>query len=1364
MIITNAQHINFPLQQLLERLERQAGFEFTPADILRTQRLLQEKSTLLLTPQGRVDLQYFLAPLLCKSQEEQQQFYQVYQDYLTVDLVVEKMPTTAKYNWKLIAEYLLIALWFFTLCWEWHRQLTMTPSVKPDIQFIYPKEKVTVGDTIVIENTSNLIDDPTIIFRWDYEDLTTGQIITQQTTPHFNFVIPSAKKDYQKKIRLSAIDTTTQQVVGMDSTTLLVGCQNPPQVDAISVLDTLFTPFHPLSFSVAVEPEEGVTYEWEFGDGGKEFVANPTHIYQQSGYYQLKVTVSDTSGVDGECTRQVQTEIEIQGAQKQAYIPLLTFDLQKEPPLISNPLRNWALFLLLTFLLTALWAWWKWWNRPFPERVPKNNFIVSRTKKTLVTLEEQVQPTELQFNLATQLRLRQAGTQQVVDVIPTVHQTIEKGGFPNVQFKNKKEPTEYLVLLPELKESTIAVQLFAYLVSFFQEQDVLIDLFYYQDDWGKVWNEKHPNGMLLEKLYQYFPTHRLILYLPTIADKTGSDGIQEKLLKEKTLQNWFKKVALQAPTSFPLSNDLLPVYPANLVGIQAAIHRLNQSAAAAEITGTFNTLKKIIPLTNNSLSITDYETQLAHRPDIYRWFKALVIHPQPTIDSMLAVGEALDLSLDYDSLLMLSSLPNFQAGKFDRTIWTSIWETFSTAEERKVRSALKASLMTKVEASTEKTDNPLNKLIAIQNFGINPKEVDHQEQIRYLLKKQQFSNVQLEELDIIVTRHIDNYRPGQAIGETIANYLADVEAVAPVANRPWSTFYFWLATILSVLGLTFGGLLYSLPNGIHRMTIEQPKSEAAEWNNRAVDQYRSPEKDTVLQTGLITNYQGFSAVSRHTAHYLAKSRRVDSTFEKAITNFQKLQYNDGVAYYEQFFKEQGEQLELAKQQFKLVITDTVSVEDSIQLAALFALAKIYNLLNEPDSVCAMITALTAASDLTFLGNTPFLTQQVDYCATNPTKIYITGKVVDASNNRSLKNVAISGPNFQTLSNQHGLFQGAIILSKTEKEIALNFSLANFQTIRRIFSITSDSLKLRQISLKLLPPEPIASTKRTQNRSAVLKTFEFPLPETILIPGGKFLMGCTDIPNDYCKPNEGPVHEVFLDSFEIGIYEVTNEEFAVFVNDYGINEIKEGKYAGKKLATPAAQGLYQKEDKTWAPNKGYEKHPIISVPRASAVAYCRWLSQKTGQIWRLPTEAEWEYAAKGGQKGKNNNYIYAGGNDLEEVAWCYLNSYTKGSQHPDYGTHPVGQKRPNALGLYDMSGNVFEWCVDWYQPDFYEFSKGEKAINPVCQRSGERRILRGGSWYSYREQDCRIANRFAVKHPSGGIETGFRCVRVLAADE
>lgn len=1208
-----------------------------------------------------------------------------------------------------------------------------------------------------IKNISKPIDAPAITFSWEYIDIKSGQVVEQQTSRDFNLIIPNAQKNYQKKIRLNAIDITTRQIVGRDSATLFINCRKPPQVGDISISDTLLVPLQPLVFEVATDDNPSLTYQWEFGDGSQEFEAKPTHVYQQGGYYQLKVRVRDTLQTEGICERHVQTEIEIQGEKKQTYLPLPIFNLLKEPPIITNPVKNWALFLLIVLISITLWAWRKWWHRPFPEIIPKNNFVEANPPKIIDLLKEQIQPTALQLSITNQLRLRENGLQQTVDIIPTVHRTIEKGAFPHVQFKYKTQPTEYLVLLPQETEKHISTQLFNYLISFFQAQDVLLTTFYYKGNWEKVWNADNPKGIVLEKLNRQFPQHRLLLYLPKMTNDVEVELVQNNLVKNKTLLDWSKKAALQAPASLSIQSNLINIFPTTLSGFQAAITYLNR-AEKDSIIRVGDDLKTTL---KNWQSLTDYKQHLLHKPDIFRWFKALVIHPRPTIHSMIAVGQALQLPLAYDTLLSLSSLPYFQEGKFNRILWQSLWSSLSKTEERKVRKGVKEALLAQVTASTEKVDNSLNKLIAIQNFGIDPTLQDNQEAVRYLLKNRQFSDLQLEELDLIITRHIDNYRPGQAIGETIANYLADLPEAKPTENRPWSTQFFWLALIFTLLSLTWGGILTLLPNGIHRDTIEQLKHEAAKWNNQAVDQYLSAQADSIVDAISTKNYQGFSKISENTAYYLHKAKMADTTFEKAINNFQKLRYNDGVAYYEQFFKQRGDQLNLAKDQFNTILKDSLALQDSTRLATLLALAKIYDLLNEPDSVCKIINAMKSEENLDFLEHNNFLVEQANYCAMNPTKIYIKGQVVNASNNQPLPKVVISGANFSTLSNKNGIFQGAIILPKTENRLSLNFRLATYQSTRQNFIINSDTLQLRTVNLKLQLPKQVQVPRDfTKNQTTRLTTSEFPIPEMTIVPGGQFIMGCTDLPADHCKPNEAPAHEVFLDSFEIGVYEVTNEQFAAFLNDSKEKVITEGINQGKPLTYPTPQGLQQKEGNTWQPSKGYDKHPVIAVSRASAVAYCRWLSKKTGQVWRLPTEAEWEYAAKGGQKGKDNKYLYSGGNNLEEVAWCYSNSAQKGQQHPDYGTHPVGQKKPNALGIYDMSGNVFEWCLDWYRLDFYEQTTGEKAINPVCQQSSERRILRGGSWYFYNEFDCRIANRFAVKYPSGGIETGFRCVRVL----
>jgi formylglycine-generating enzyme required for sulfatase activity len=162
-------------------------------------------------------------------------------------------------------------------------------------------------------------------------------------------------------------------------------------------------------------------------------------------------------------------------------------------------------------------------------------------------------------------------------------------------------------------------------------------------------------------------------------------------------------------------------------------------------------------------------------------------------------------------------------------------------------------------------------------------------------------------------------------------------------------------------------------------------------------------------------------------------------------------------------------------------------------------------------------------------------------------------------------------------------------------------------------------------------------------------------------------------------------------------------------------------------------------------KGDDLLPVERVSWEDAQVFIATLNKKSGQQYRLPTEAEWEYAARGGNQSKG--YQYSGSNDLKEVAWYDENSNNK--------THPVGDLKPNELGLFDMSGNVWEWCQDWYDQKYYEFcKKNEVLVNPVGPDKGFSRVLRGGGW-SGSPQLCRAAYRYYLEPAYRNGSLGFR---------
>lgn len=209
-----------------------------------------------------------------------------------------------------------------------------------------------------------------------------------------------------------------------------------------------------------------------------------------------------------------------------------------------------------------------------------------------------------------------------------------------------------------------------------------------------------------------------------------------------------------------------------------------------------------------------------------------------------------------------------------------------------------------------------------------------------------------------------------------------------------------------------------------------------------------------------------------------------------------------------------------------------------------------------------------------------------------------------------------------------------------------------------------------------------------------------IPEMIFVKGGKFKMGDVSGAGD---KDELPARNVLLKSYNIAKTEITVRQWKQYCS-------------AEHLAMPATPAWGWIDDQ-----------PVVNISWSEASTYCQWLTKKTGKVFRLPTEAEWEFAAKGGNKSKG--YKFSGGNDVDKTGFYKALSPQQ--------TQPVGRKLPNEIGLYDMSGNVWEWCADWYDegyPDI-DFEKDPKGIP-----QGKLRIIRGGGWVAP-ANDLRVTNRW-----------------------
>jgi formylglycine-generating enzyme required for sulfatase activity len=279
-------------------------------------------------------------------------------------------------------------------------------------------------------------------------------------------------------------------------------------------------------------------------------------------------------------------------------------------------------------------------------------------------------------------------------------------------------------------------------------------------------------------------------------------------------------------------------------------------------------------------------------------------------------------------------------------------------------------------------------------------------------------------------------------------------------------------------------------------------------------------------------------------------------------------------------------------------------------------------------------------------------------------------------------------------------------SLSPRDLTVSYSMDSGQTWSPCISV-SGNIKSQITGEKEIIWKPLQDKVTT-------KVFLFKVDaeiEMIFVQGGLFTMGCTREQRGDCESDEKPPHQVLLNDFYISKYEVTQ---AIWKEVMGTNPSK---------------------------FNGCDSCPVENVTWSEVQVFIRKFNAQTGKNYRLPTEAEWEYAARGGVHCRDNKY--SGSNNIREVAWYGSNS--------NGTTHPVGTKKANELGIYDMSGNVWELCQDWY---------GNYSVlqnhNPHGAGGGYYRVMRGGGWDGSSFY-CRVANRGNSKPNERHDSVGFRLV-------
>jgi hypothetical protein len=937
----------------------QAGFRVSPGDRLRAYRVLAGPGKAYLREPER--LKYLLAPILCRSGAEQDQFYPIFDAYLkevrAADWTLEKAPAprTSWWLWLLgvgVAAALLYVGW-----------LLIRPNpvpVVPVADFAGPTY-ASEGDTVLFENKSFLPGDSTAYgMRWEMRDAVTGKtVFTDTTTYDWAFVVPTLDDtSYRKEVLLSvtAPDTETEYTARQPFDIL---CPVPPGVVGIDGLPpgrsltqgARLGPLSPILDNTLGEElaEYPWTYEWQLGDGRTEFGSEISPIYDAAGVFRLRLSVRDTSA-GAYCSTTVGLELEVRKPNRDTLItlPPLAYQRLQEQPVASW--RSWVWQVPYFLALIVVGLWWRWWDRR--RRTATDDAPAAETTVAQIQVSDrapyyipwQDQSHYLpigaaQFRLADAMRLRQAGTRRNIDVGGTVDATIQRGGFPEVRYAHSTRPSEYLLLIDEETERSHLGRLFRHLATQLRGQDVFAEVFYYRKQFNRFWNAEHPEGMSLGKLAFYHNKHRLLILgdAHELLDPGATDVPRLRPEPLAELRAWRQRILLtpQPPVSWTFREKLLAkhfaLFPADLRGLSDAAQWLE--ANAEDPSERFDSWRERQSRLRREEDVEyrrwrrwrDHRDYLAPYPALETWFLALAVYPQLNWELTIAIGRALQdygVEVNYDNLLYLARIPSLREGRFPPRLRREMLAALDPEVEQIARRVVREELAAvRLLAGSGHAGLELESELALQNFALDPTDPTARETIRQLMAAGVLTPQQRGDLTRFVEREqaAANVGTGESLltktlktsaappPVDLEEYFADPAEQEPAARPPFFSVRFWIALVASLFVLLlFAGLLRTdRTPGLQRRLFGTPTAVATPAPGL---ERRAPRRNLLAEEV----YLGSGAQDAHDAALRALQQEdyatAESRFRAAIRlqNFQpseaelnllRLYYNRGRDYF-----------------------------------------------------------------------------------------------------------------------------------------------------------------------------------------------------------------------------------------------------------------------------------------------------------------------------------------------------------------------------------------------------------------------------------------------------------------------------------
>lgn len=964
--------------------------------------------------------------------------------------------------------------------------------------------------------------------------------------------------------------------------------------------------------------------------------------------------------------------------------------------------KSWLSWLIPLLVLCISIGWWLWQR-------DRRDYLARRTRSDeppyrlpiKIRRDRQLEMDEQFFYLIDQLRGREVGERVRIDLPTTIKATIRKGGFPQLRFRPYTRPTDYLILIDKQAEYNHQSQLFEYIYQHFVRQEVHAERFFFDGDPSWCWNDRQPKGFSLEQLLQRYSQARLLIFANGYSFIDPINGELEPWVK--LLQGWQQR-ALITPAATAQWNyreaklsEHLQILPAGIQGMLQLVNHFESLSTPSlrewkyEL-GADDQMVRI----DESQVVSDLQRQLS--PGLVRWIAACAIYPELHWDLTLEIGETLgaeDQSIPFSEVRQLARLSWFREGYMPQGVRSQLLESelLSVEEEQAVRTAIVDILLANAPSKTDSYAYEEHQLhLAINQLLLNQFTADRR---KWLERYQELHHRGLRE-DVVSMAALDRQYNRRLDFRLDSRIVKSLFAGGRRILGGRSSLPLYLSLILGALAW---GLVQFLPE-----PCAKPSPPLS--GNKGIYCLSSPEEFMRYYAR-----QSYDALDRGSVDLIY---RLDS-----ILRSEEFQSSDSAKYskYLREFLEPvvGRVWDKAQQEYRQQNYPTA--------ARHYALA--HRLIGVQELLIGdlQVGLFTAYQCLNWQGISYFFAKQrpaADSIASLLQKLDLPDSfsypnLITLLDYDYVDSIAFGRIRVRTTESRYGFLDAASGRPTWSGEEAPYEHAYHFQR---------DSLSEDTLALVTANREQCFVDLSEQNKQRCFSQL-FAAANMVQVQGGNFTMGCQEGRDTDCYDDEEPAHEVNVQTFYMSKYEVTQTQWrAVMGND-----------------PPELH------------NTGCDDCPVEMVSWNDIQSFLEKLNQQTGQRYRLPTEAEWEYAARGGTKSQG--YLYSGSNDINEVAW-YDSNYEAGNTHGSQKTtRPVGGKKANELGLYDMSGNVYEWCADDWHNDYSGAPTNGSAWIEASR--GSSRVSRGGSW-SNNARDCRAASRFNGAPSFRYVNIGFRLVR------